>query len=123
MPLRSVPAWKVLYVFYCLSTSPELESSSFLKKIDLDQFDGGFLQQPSTYARDVIIPGARVISLIDDALVICGALPEVLNLDDSTILYTQVEGKMNPDWEPASWVHHWGASLSWLWLLFSGTEC
>lgn len=32
----------------------------------------------------------------------------MLSLDGSTILYTQVEGNLNPDWEPASWVHHWG---------------
>ncbi len=106
-PLEVCLHGSILYVLYCLNTNPALGPSSFLKKIDLDQFDGDFLQQPSTYAREVTIPGPRMINLIDDALVICGALPEVLSLDGSTIIYTEAEGGLNPDWEPASWVHYW----------------
>lgn len=106
-PLGTCLHGNVLYVLYCCNTNAELGPSSFLKRIDLSQFDGDFLQQPSTYSKEVTTPGPRVINIIEDALVICGAQPEILALDGSTVIYSETEGGLNPYWEPGSWVHYW----------------
>ncbi|WP_146173208.1 hypothetical protein [Ectopseudomonas oleovorans] len=106
-PLEVCLHGSILYVLYCLNTNRALGPSSFLKKIDLNSFDGDFLKHPSTYEREVTIPGSRMINLIDDALVICGALPEILSLDGATIIYTEAEGELNANWDPDSWLHYW----------------
>ncbi|WP_415845172.1 hypothetical protein ACMYUJ_21575 [Stutzerimonas zhaodongensis] len=106
-PLDTCLSGNVLYVLYSCNTDPALGPSSFLKRIDLDHFDGDFLRQPNTYAREVATPGIRVLNIVGDALVICGPLPEVLGLDGSTIIYSESEGGLNSAWSPDGWVHYW----------------
>lgn len=106
-PLDTCLSGMVLYVLYSCNSDPALGPSSFLKRIDLNQFDGDFLQQPSTYSQEVTTPGIRVLNLVGDALVICGPLPEVLGLDGSTVIYSEAEGAVNPAWNPDGWVHYW----------------
>jgi len=106
-PLEVCLHGSILYVLYCLNTDPALGPSSFLKKIDLNNFDGNFLRQPSVYAREVTTPGPRSLSIVDGALVICGASPEILSLDGSTVIYGEAGGRLNPVWNPGGWVHYW----------------
>lgn len=95
-----------LYVLYSCNDNSDLGAGSFLKKVDLNSLDGNLQDQPNIYSSEVTTAGPRILHKSNEALVICGAMPEIIGLDGVSRLYSEAEGLLNIDWKPSGWLHY-----------------
>ncbi|WP_143518067.1 hypothetical protein [Pseudomonas sp. PIC25] len=100
-----------LYVLYSGNEDPAFGQSSFLKRVDLNKFNGDIRELPNIYSREVNVAGSRQLHIDDDALIICGAQPEIINLNELTSLYSEAEGCLSIEWNTYGWLHYWNGKI------------
>ncbi|WP_071870446.1 hypothetical protein [Atopomonas hussainii] len=100
---------ETMYALYSLNSDTRRGPSSFLKRIDLDGFDGNFDGVPNSYEANV--EGLRILSFANGFLMVGGWVPEVMTADCLTPVYSEIAGKLNPEWSDYGWVYCWAGLI------------